>query len=64
MQLLSSGQGITNLEVPGVWQTDNVAGVSLVHHLLLLRHEGRRTTEAHHLAETHMLIVGIPLETT
>ena len=63
MQLLASGQGITDLEVAGIWQTNNIASESLIHHLLLLCHEGRRATETHHLAETYMLVVGVTLET-
>ena len=63
MKFFTGSQRITDLEVSGIRQTDDIAGKSLVHHFLLLRHESRRTAETHHLSETDMLVVGITFET-
>ena len=64
MKFFTGSQRITDLEVSGIRQTDDIAGKSLVHHFLLLRHESCRTAETHHLSETDMLVVGITFETS
>ena len=64
MKLLARSQRIADLEIPGIRQTDNIAGKSLVHRLLLLRHKSSRATETQLFAETDMFIRSVTLETT
>ena len=56
MHLLSLRQRISNLEDAVVWQTNNVARISLVNGTLALRHELGRRRETHVLIQAHVVI--------
>ena len=62
MKLFTSGQTIADLEVSRIGQPDDIAGKRFIYDFFTLRHKRRRTAETHHLPETHVLIVRVPLE--
>ena len=62
VELFAAGEGVADLEVAGIGQTHDVAGVCLVDDRFLLGHEGGGARESHHLVVAHVLVVGVALE--
>ena len=64
MQFLSGGEGVSDLEVTGIGQTDHVSCKSFIDGLFLLRHKASWSGKTHLLVLAHVIIIGVAEELT